>query len=264
MAAPSLIDTHAHLDDERFQPDFDAMIARATAAGIERQVCIATTAASARKCIALANRYPSIFASVGIHPNHAAEAKPGDWGEVVSLVNAAKVIALGETGLDRHWDYTPFALQQDFFARHLALSRMTGLPLVIHCREAEADMLPMLREDFERHGPLVGVMHSFSGDQAFAEACLALGLYLSFAGMLTYKNAATLREVAAKVPSERLMVETDAPYLTPEPLRGKVKRNEPAHVVHTAAVLAQARGVTLQQVGELTTTNARRLFDRMK
>jgi len=263
MAAPSLIDTHAHLDDERFQPDFDAMIARAIAAGVERQICIATTAASARSSIDLAARHPSIFASVGIHPNHAAEAKPDDWDHVVTLVNSAKVVALGETGLDRHWDYTPFPMQQDYFARHLALSRTAGRPLVIHCREAEADMLPMLREDFDRHGPLVGVMHSFSGDQAFAEACLALGLYLSFAGMLTYKNAAALRAVAATAPADRIFVETDAPYLTPEPLRGKVKRNEPAHVVHTAAVLAQARGMTLEKIGAQTTANARQLFGRM-
>lgn len=255
-----LIDTHAHLDDERFGPDVEAVLARARAAGVERQICIATSAPTAHSAIILASQYPSVFASVGIHPNNAAEAKDGDWDEIAALVRSSKVVALGETGLDRHWHYTPFPMQQDYFARHLALSRTGGLPLVIHCREAEADMLPMLRADFDRHGPLHGVMHSFSGDQAFANACLTVGLYLSFAGMLTYKNAAALREIAAKAPSDRILVETDAPYLTPEPLRGKAKRNEPAHVLHTAAALAQARGTTLDVVAEQTTTNARRLF----
>jgi TatD DNase family protein len=261
MTVPTLIDTHAHLDDERFRPDFEAVIARAHAAGVGEQICIATSTPSAKQCLDLATRHPSVFASVGIHPNHAAQ--PGDWNDILSLVNAPKVVALGETGLDRHWDYTPFPLQQDYFTRHLALSRSTGLPLVIHCREAEADMLPMLRSDFDRHGPLNGVMHSFSGDQAFADACVEMGLYISFAGMLTYKNAAALRAVAAHVRPDRILVETDAPYLTPEPLRGKTKRNEPAHVIHTAAALAQARGATLDHVARLTTDNARRLFNRL-
>jgi TatD DNase family protein len=263
MIVPRLIDTHAHLDDERFRPDFEAVLARAQAAGVGEQICIATSAPSATHCLDLAARHPSVFASVGIHPNHAAEAQPGDWDQILTLVNSPKVVALGETGLDRHWDYTPFAMQQDYFARHLALSRTTGLPLVIHCREAEADMLPMLKTDFDHYGPLNGVMHSFSGDQAFADACLGMGLYVSFAGMLTYKNAAALRAVAAHVRPDRILVETDAPYLTPEPLRGKTKRNEPAHVVHTAAVLAQTRGATLDNIARLTTENARRLFSRL-
>jgi len=257
----ALIDTHAHLDDERFRPDFAAVLDRARAAGVERQICIATTAPSAHACIDLAAQHPSVFASVGIHPNHAAEAQSGDWDQIVALTLSPKVVALGETGLDRHWDFTPIPLQQDYFARHLALSRSTGLPLVIHCREAEADLLPMLRDDFTRHGPLNGVMHSFSGRQPFADACLALGLYLSFSGVLTYKNATALRQVAATVPADRLLVETDAPYLTPEPLRGNVKRNEPAHVLHTATTLAHCRAVPLEVISDQTTTNAKRLFN---
>ena len=168
--------------------------------------------------------------------------------------------ALGETGLDRHWDTTPFDMQQDYFARHLALSRQTGLPVVIHCREAEADMLPMLEAEFERHGPLCGVMHSFSGDAAFAKRCLRVGLYLSMAGGVTYKKVAGLKAVLDVIPDDRILVETDAPYLTPEPLRGKVKKNEPAYVVHTTEYVAKMRGLTLEQFAELTTANAIQLF----
>src|SRR5207302_9086093 len=146
-----------------------------------------------------------------------------------------------ETGLDRHWHDTPFSQQEDFFARHLALARVRRLPVVIHCREAETDVVRMLRADYDRHGPIRGVMHSFTGDFATAEACLAMGLYISFAGMVTYKNAQNLRDVAARVPLDRLLVETDSPYLAPVPLRGK--RNEPSYVVHTAACLAAVHGV---------------------
>jgi len=168
------------------------------------------------------------------------------------------VVALGETGLDRHWDYTPFPQQEDFFARHLDLARKHHLPVVIHCREAEADVVRMLRADYERHGPVRGVMHSFTGDLATAQACLDLGLYISFAGMLTYKNAQDLREVANQMPLERLLVETDSPYLAPVPARGK--RNEPAYVVHTLNSLATVHGVAAAALAEQTTRNARELF----
>jgi TatD DNase family protein len=256
----TLIDTHGHLDDDRLRGEVAAVVDRAVEAGVRQMICIATTAESAGRCVAMAQQFEAVYASAGIHPNHGKEAGPDDWNTVVSLVKQPKVVALGETGLDRHWDFTPFDVQQDYFARHLALSRQVGLPVVIHCREAEADMLPMLEADFAQHGPLKGVMHSFSGDQAFADACLRLGLHLSFAGMVTYKNAAALRQVASQVPPDRLLVETDAPYLTPEPLRGKVKKNEPAHVVQTARCVAEARGVSLEELASITTTNARRLF----
>jgi TatD DNase family protein len=167
-------------------------------------------------------------------------------------------VAVGETGLDRHWNYTPFAQQEDYFARHLELARKHGLPVVIHCREAEADVVRMLREDFQRHGPIRGVMHSFTGDQATAEACLAMGLFLSFAGMVTYKNALALRHVARHVPLDRLLIETDSPYLAPVPVRGK--RNEPAFVVHTAACLAGLHNMDLEPLAAKTTLNARQVF----
>jgi TatD DNase family protein len=253
-----LIDTHAHLDDDRFQADLPAVLARAAEAGVRRIVTIATTAPSSAGCVALAAEHPILAATVGIQPNHVAEAAPDAWDAVVQLAGRPKVVAIGETGLDRHWNYTTFAQQEDFFARHLDLARRRGLPVVIHCREAEADVVRMLRVDYERHGPLRAVMHSFTGDWATAEACLAMGTFISFAGMITYKNAQNLRDVAARVPLDRLLVETDSPYLSPAPLRGK--RNEPGYVVHTAACLATVLGVDVGVIAEHTTQNARRLF----
>jgi TatD DNase family protein len=255
---PQLIDTHAHIDDERFQSDLPAVLDRARTAGVVSIIAIATTAPTSAKCVALAANRAEVFASVGIQPNHVAEAAAGDWDEVVKLSGSPKVVALGETGLDRHWTYTPFPQQEDYFARHLDLARKLGLAVVIHCREAEADTVRMLRQDFDRHGPVKAVMHSFTGDWATAEACLAMGLYISFAGMVTYKNAQALRDVAARVPLERLLVETDSPYLAPVPVRGQ--RNEPAHVVHTATCLATVLRATPEIIAEHSTRNARQLF----
>ncbi len=254
-----LFDTHAHLDDEKFRDDLPAVLDRAAGAGVVGMVCVATTAADSGRCVEIAGRFPAVWATVGVQPNHVAEAQPGDWDEVERLAAAPRVVALGETGLDRHWDFTPFPQQEDYFARHLALARRTGLPVVIHCREAEADVVRMLRADFDRHGPVRGVMHSFTGDPATADACLAMGLFVSFAGMVTYKTAGDLRAVAAAVPAERLLVETDCPYLAPVPVRGK--RNEPAYVAHTAALLAQVRGVPADELAAQTTDNARALFN---
>jgi TatD DNase family protein len=254
----SLVDTHAHLDDERFNDDRPAAIERARAAGVATVVTVATTAASTAASLALATEYPSLFATAGIHPNNAAREPADAWDAVVALAGEKRVVAIGETGLDRHWDDTPFPLQEDYFARHLELGRRTGKPVVIHCREAEPDVLRMLREAFDRHGPVRGVMHSFTGDVRLADDCRAMGLYISFAGMLTYKNAAALRETAARQPLDRLLVETDSPYLPPVPLRGK--RNEPAYVVHTATCLAEVLGISPETLAERTTANARRLF----
>jgi TatD DNase family protein len=256
--AAELIDTHAHLDDEQFHVDLSAVLERAVAAGVSRIITIATTAPSSAACVALAAQHHMLAATVGIQPNQVAEAAPTAWDEVVRLAAAERVVAIGETGLDRHWDYTPFPQQEDYFARHLELARKLGLPVVIHCREAEADVVRMLQADFERHGPVKAVMHSFTGDAATAQASLEMGLYISFAGMVTYKNAQALRDVAAKVPLDRLLVETDSPYLAPVPFRGR--RNEPAFVVHTAACLAQVQGVDAGTIAAHTTANARKLF----
>jgi TatD DNase family protein len=253
-----LIDTHAHLDDERFAGDRVETLRRAADAGVTGIVAVATTAQSSAACVALAAAFEPLSATVGIQPNHVGEAAPSDWDTVVALAKRTKVVALGETGLDRYWDRTPFAMQEDYFARHLTLARQLGCGVVIHCREADADVVRMLGEDFNRHGPVRGVMHSFTGTLETARACLDMGLYVSFAGMLTYKNAQDLRDVAAQVPLERVLVETDAPYLAPVPVRGK--RNEPAFVTHTAACLAGLLGVSLEELGECTTRNARELF----
>jgi TatD DNase family protein len=252
------IDTHAHLDDERFHGDLPAVLQRAVDTGLTGVVVVATTALDSPRCVDVASKNPLLRATVGIQPNHVAEAAPTAWDEVVALVQRSEVVALGETGLDRYWDRTPFPHQEDYFARHLELARKIDRAVVIHCREAEADTVRMLRADFDKHGPVRAVMHSFTGDLATAQACVEMGLYISFAGMLTYKNAQALRDVAAKMPIARVLVETDCPYLAPVPHRGQ--RNEPAHVVHTGGVLAQALGVPADLLAENATRNARRLF----
>ncbi len=255
-----LFDSHAHLDDEQFAGDLAAVLERARASGIGRVLTVATTAASTRASLALAEAHPMLWATAGIHPNNAAAAAPGDWDAVAALAADPRVVALGETGLDRHWDFTPFAVQEDYFDRHLRLSRQLHKPVVIHCRQADEDVLRMLRAEFDRAGPLLGVMHSFSGDRPLADACLAMGLFISFAGMLTYKNAAALRTVARELPLDRLLVETDSPYLAPVPVRGR--RNEPAFVAHTAACLAQLHGLPPEELAARTTANAMKLFGR--
>ncbi len=255
-----MIDTHAHLFDERLAGELPVVLGRAAAAGVERVICLGLDSATNRETVRIANAYPLVVAAVGIQPNHVAEAQPGDWDEVVRLAETEpRVVAVGETGLDRYWDRAPFALQQDYFVRHIELARRLGKPFVIHCREAEADVVAVLREEFERHGPVRAVMHSFSGDAATARACLEMGLYVSFAGMVTYKNAQPLRDVAKDVPLDRLLVETDCPYLAPVPHRGQ--RNEPGYVVHTAACLADVKGVPLATIDKQTTRNARALFN---
>jgi TatD DNase family protein len=253
-----LIDTHAHLDDEKFRDDLPEVLDRAAAAGVEQIVVIGTTAASSAACVELAAAHTLLVAAVGIQPNHVAEVKDGDWDRIVELAGRERVVALGETGLDRYWDYTPFDQQEDYFARHLQLARQRTVPVVIHCRDAEADVVRMLRADFDKHGPVRGVMHSFTGDAATARACLDMGLYVSIAGMVTYKKADNVREMAQTVPLDRLLVETDSPYLAPVPVRGK--RNEPAFVAHTAAFLAELFGVNAKELGQQTTSNARALF----
>ena len=262
-----MIDTHCHLDDEQFAADCGAVVARAAEFGVECMVSLGTTVASSRVTVRLAETYPTIYAAVGIHPNSCAEAAVGDWEAIVAMLDHPRVVALGETGLDRYWDHAPIEMQRDYFDRHLRMSQERDRPVVIHCRDAWADMLPILRQAVAR-GPLRGVMHAFSGAAAMVAECLDLGLYVSFAGNVTYTNKKfqTLREAAATIPADRILIETDSPYLTPEPLRrpckhgARQKRNEPALVAHTAAALAVLRGVPLDQFVRETTANARRLF----
>jgi TatD DNase family protein len=261
LHSSSFVDTHAHLDVPEFGADREAVLDRARQAGVAAVICPAIGAASSEAVVRLAASLPGVYAAVGIQPNYCAEAKSGDWEQVVSLAGDSPVVAIGETGLDRHWDFTPFHVQQDYFDRHVRLAHERDLPLIIHCREAEGDVLPMLREAAVR-APLRGVLHAFSGDRAFAEACLEWGLYISFAGAVTYTNKkfGPLREAAAMVPGDRLLLETDSPYLVPHPLRGKAKRNEPAHLILTARVLAELRGQSVEDLAAQTSANARRLF----
>lgn len=253
-----LIDTHAHLDDEQFDESRAEVVQRAVAAGVQSIVCVGTTADSSEKVAALTHEFASLVAAVGIQPNYCGNAAAGDWDRVVALTRQPNVKALGETGLDRYWDYTPFEQQKDYFDRHLRLSQKTGLPFVVHMRDCGDEIVTMLQEA-RRRGPLCGVMHSFTGDQPLCEACLELGLYISFAGMVTFKKSSALREVAANVPENRLLIETDAPYLSPHPKRGQ-RPNEPALIVHTAQCLAETRGISEKELATTTTQNARQLF----
>ncbi len=254
-----LIDTHSHINQKEFNADRAEVIARAHQAGVEAIVAVGVTAVTSEIVCELAEHNAGVYAAVGIQPNYTAEAELGDWNRIVALGDRPRVVAIGETGLDLYWKDAPLAVQQDYFDRHLRLSQERDLPFIVHMRDCEAEILEMLREA-HRRGPLRGVMHSFTGSAETAGECVAMGLYISFAGMVTYKKSDTLRAIAASIPDDRILVETDSPYLSPEPLRGK--RNEPANVVHTAARLAEARGQSVTVFAEHTTRNARALFRR--
>ena len=252
-----LFDTHAHLNVDAFDETLDETIVRAKSAGVESILVIGIEVATSRRACDLAAAHPGyLFAAVGIQPNSAAEAKPDDFQEIEELAAYPGVRAIGETGLDCYWDDTPIEVQHDYFDRHMQLCRETSLPMVIHMRESG----DLIVEQLQRQPQVPsGVMHSFTGDWECAKACLDLGLYISFAGMVTFKKSQELREVARQVPQDRLLVETDSPYLSPEPLRGK-RPNEPARVEHTLRCLAETRGIAAEALAEITTENAKRLF----
>lgn len=251
------IDTHCHLDEESFTQDCAETIQRAVDAGVKTMLAVGITLDSCRRVVELAERYPSVYAILGLHPNYVSAAQPGDWDQIVALMRTPKVVGVGETGLDKYWDYAPIELQRDYFERHIELSRQLDLPFVVHCREAEAETLEVLRKHAAT-GPLRGLMHAFCGSAETAAACLEMGMHLSFGGMITFKKNDTQRELSATLPLDRLLVETDSPYLAPTPFRGK--RNEPAHVRLTAACLAETRGISKEEVAAATTRNARTLF----
>ncbi|MFO0903469.1 MAG: TatD family hydrolase [Pirellulales bacterium] len=259
-SAVELFDTHAHLDHVDFADCLSEVLDRAAQAGVTSILSLGTTLASSRANVLLAERFASIYAAAGIHPNHCAESADSDWDEVVKLYDHPRVVAVGETGLDRYWDFVRFDVQQDYFDRHLRAAQARDLPVVIHMRDCEADVLAMLREALKR-GPLRGVMHSFAASESGALECLEMGLYISFAGMVTYKKSDELRRIAALIPEDRILVETDSPYLSPHPFRGQ-KPNEPARVVHTAQCLADARATSLATFAALAAANARRLFNK--
>jgi TatD DNase family protein len=251
-------DTHAHLSYADLAGELPKYLQLAIEAGVSKIVAIGTDLKTSRACVALAEGYENIWASVGVHPNESAKAAEDDWSEICRLAIHSKVVGLGETGLDLYWKDAPLAVQQASFRRHIQYSLDTKLPLIIHSRDCDIEMVAALRE-FESQAPLCGVMHSFTGSWEMAAACLELGLYISFAGMATYKNAESIREVAARVPADRILVETDCPFLAPHPHRSQ-RPNHPAMVVHTGRCLASLRKVSERSFAAETTANACRLF----
>lgn len=254
-----LIDTHTHLDDARFDGDREAMIARARDAGVEAFVTIGCDLATSRAAIALADRYPFVHASIGVHPHEVKHIGDVWYDEFRRLAAHKKVVAYGEIGLDYHYNHSSPKEQRDRFREQVALACELKLPVIIHTREAQEDTMAILRE--ERASDVGGVFHCFSGDAWLAKDALDLGFYLSFSGVLTFHNAAMLRDIAKTVPLDRLLIETDCPYLTPVPHRGK--RNEPAYVSLVARQLAQIRSnpsLSTDTIGRITTENAKRLF----
>lgn len=250
-------DSHCHLDPMRYGGDLPDVLGRARAAGVTGLTVIGTRAADSEAAAELAAREPGIACAAGIHPNDVHETEPDEWDRITRLVTSGRVHAVGETGLDWYRAVAPRDLQRDSFDRHIRLAQKLGLPLVVHTRESIRDTLDTLREALVR-GPLTAVLHAFSGTAAEAAEAIDLGCHLSFAGMVTFRSAADLRTVATTVPLDRLLIETDSPFLSPEPFRGR--RNEPSHVVHTARCLAIARGEPLEKFAAATTANARRIF----
>lgn len=252
-----LFDTHCHLDAGSFPEGADAVIERANAAGVTRFTCIGVgSLEQARAAVALAERRADVLATVGIHPHDASDAGAALDAELATLAAHPRVVAVGEVGLDFHYDHSPRETQRDVFRRAIALALRLKKPLVIHTRSAPADTLAILEAEQARD--VGGIIHCFSEDRAFAVRALELGFYLSFSGILTFKNATAVHDVAAWAPDDRILVETDSPYLAPVPLRGK--KCEPAFVRHTAARLAELRGSDLERVAHLTTENAARIF----
>ena len=252
-----LFDSHCHLDPARYGDDLPAVLGRARAAGVTRLQVIGTRAADSEAAAALASQEQGVTAAAGIHPNDTGDLPADEWDRIVRLASAGRVNAIGETGLDWYRDFAPRDAQIDFFDRHIRLAQSLSLPVVVHSRDSTRDCLDMVREGLVR-GPIVAVLHSFTGSAEEAAEAVDMGLYLGFAGMVTFRSAANLREIAKQVPADRMLIETDSPFLSPEPLRGK--RNEPANVVHTARCLALARGESLEQLAASTTANARRVF----
>jgi TatD DNase family protein len=254
-----LIDSHCHLD--YFTPmELPDVLSRAAAAGVGEMVTIGTTLSQSQGLPALAAAHDNLWCTIGVHPHHAAEAPIPTPETLAELTQHPKVIGIGESGLDYFYDRAPRDVQQENFRAHIRGARLAGLPLAIHARDADDDIARILQEERDAGGEFAFLLHCFSSTRALAETALAMGAYLSFSGMLTFPRSNELREIARDVPADRLLVETDAPYLAPVPFRGK--RNEPGHVVHTAKMLAEVRGMTREALAELTTANFRRLFSK--
>jgi TatD DNase family protein len=255
-----LVDSHCHLDFPDFSAELDQIIARARSAGVGRLVTISTRVRRHAQVLAIAEKFPEVFCSVGTHPHYADEELDVDAQALVALSKHPKIVAIGEAGLDYFRNNSPRDAQATGFRQHIAAARTTGLPLVIHSRDCDADMAQILREESGK-GAFPAVLHCFTGGRDLAFSAIDLGHYVSFTGILTFKNSDALREVAAALPADRIMVETDAPYLAPLPYRGK--RNEPAYVLETAKVLSDVRGVSVEEMTRQTTENFFRLFSKV-
>jgi TatD DNase family protein len=255
-----LVDSHCHLDFPDFASEIDTVVARARSAGIGRMVTISTRVRLHAQVLSIAEKFPDVFCSVGTHPHNAHEELDIDAKALMKIAQHPKVVAIGEAGLDYHYDKSPRDAQAQGLRQHIAAARETGLPLVIHSRECDDDMTRILREESGK-GAFPAVLHCFTGGRDLAFAAIKLGHYVSFTGILTFKNSQKLRDIAAALPPDRILVETDAPYLAPLPFRGK--RNEPSYVVETAKVLSATRGVSLEDITRQTTENFFRLFNKV-
>ncbi|HYH23508.1 MAG TPA: TatD family hydrolase [Azospirillum sp.] len=255
-----LVDSHCHLDFPDFAEELDAVVERARAAGVGRMVTICTYLSRFDRIRAVAERYDDVLCSLGVHPHQAAEEFDGvTVDRLVEMARHPKVIGIGETGLDYYYDKSPRDVQQECFRRHIEAARRTGLPLIVHTRDADEDTLALLREGAAR-GALSGLLHCFSSGRELAEKAVDLGFYISLSGIVTFKKSDDLRAIVKDVPLDRILVETDAPYLAPVPYRGK--RNEPAYVAHTAAAVAEVKGVSAEDMARISTENFFRLFPR--
>ncbi|HST05193.1 MAG TPA: TatD family hydrolase [Chloroflexia bacterium] len=250
-----LVDSHAHLDSEDYAADIDAVVGRARSFGLKAIITIGIEPADWQSTLALAARYTDIYPALGIHPNSADQTNDTTLEQLARLCKEHNVVGLGETGLDYYREYVSHEQQKDSFRRHLALARELDLPVIIHTRDAYDDVLEILRKDGKGTR---GVMHSFSGDLPYALECVEMGYMISMSGPVTFRKAQDKHTLAREVPLEALIVETDCPYLTPEPYRGR--RNEPAYVAYTAKAIAELRGIPLAELAEATTGNAARLF----
>lgn len=250
------VDSHAHLDDRKFDKDRHEMLMRARECGVSNIVNVGYDIPSSRRSVSLTEKYEFIYAVVGIHPHDAKAAGVNFLEDLRVLARGPKVVAIGEMGLDYYRDLSPREIQQSVFRQQIGLAKELGKPIVVHDRDAHGDVMKILKE--EKAGTIGGVLHCFSGSLEMAGECLKMGFYISIAGPVTFGNANKLREVAVKIPLDRLLIETDAPYLTPEPHRGK--RNESAYVACVGKRIAELRGITVQELAEATTANAKRLF----
>ena len=259
-SAVQIVDSHCHLDFDSFEDDLDAVVDRARQAGVCRMVTICTKVSAFEQVLGVAERYEDVFCSVGVHPHEAEREGDVSLDRLLELSRHPKVVGIGESGLDYFYDNSPVDAQKQSFRTHIDAARDSGLPLIVHSRDADADMADML-EAGEREGAFPGVLHCFTAGPELAARAVAIGFYVSLAGIITFKSAESIRETIRQVPMDRLLVETDAPYLAPVPMRGK--RNEPAFVRHTHEMLAQVKEVDVETMARATTENFIKLFSKV-